>query len=107
MLFAGAVLAFSLFAGCKQGNGDRCEVPSDCESNFCIQCPGGDFQNLICSDMLNPICPTSSTGAGGSTVSTGAGGATGTGGATGDSGIDTAPDAPARGADAGGDGSTD
>jgi hypothetical protein len=102
MLFAGAVLALSFFTGCKQGNGDRCEVASDCESNFCIQCPGGDFQNMICSDLANPICPTSTTGTGGAT---GVGGATGTGGATGDSGIDTAPDAPST--DAGDDGSTD
>jgi hypothetical protein len=104
MLFAGAVLALSLFTGCKQGNGDRCEVPSDCASNFCIRCPGGDFQNMTCSDPMNPICPATTTGTGGST---GAGGATGTGGATGDSGIDTAPDAPSTAADAGDDGSTD
>jgi len=101
MFLAGAVLTFFLFTGCKQGNGDRCEVASDCESNFCIQCPGGDFQNMICSDQANPICPTSMTGTGGAT---GAGGATGTGGATSDSGIDTgAPDAASTGAD----GSTD
>ncbi len=85
MLFAGAVLTFSLFAGCKQGNGDRCEIASDCSSNYCIPC-SSDPQNLICSDPTHPECPT--TGAGGAVGSIG--GASGTGGVTGAGGTDAA-----------------
>jgi hypothetical protein len=73
MLFAGGALFFSLFTGCKQGIGDRCEVPGDCSSNFCVQTasPG----NGICCDQFNlAACPIPQTGSGGSSGTAGAGG---------------------------------
>ena len=30
-----AITALLLSAGCKQGNGERCQVDSDCTSNMC------------------------------------------------------------------------
>jgi hypothetical protein len=109
MLFAGAVLAFSLFTGCKQGNGDRCEIPSDCESNNCIPC-NNDPQNKYCSDSMNQVCPDFGA-TGGATGSNG--GASGTGGATGTGGVAGGTGGSAGAADDGGsdapatDGSTD
>jgi len=74
MLFAGAVLAFFSFAGCKQGNGDRCEVASDCESNFCV--PGGGNPNGICCNSMDlSTCVLQMPGTGGSS---GSGGSPGT-----------------------------
>jgi hypothetical protein len=86
MLLAGTLLAFSLFgAGCKQSNGDSCEVASDCESNFCL--PGGGTPNSFCCDQNNLAACGSGTGPGGAQGSiggnTGSGGAEGTGGAGG------------------------
>jgi hypothetical protein len=92
-----ALLALSLFGvGCKQGNGDRCEVNSDCSSNYCIPC--GGFNNSVCNDPTAPLrCPQSNNlglgGAGGNGGTAGnggvggqAGGAGGNGGAGGQAG---------------------
>jgi hypothetical protein len=82
----GALLAGSLFAaGCKQGIGDRCEVASDCASNYCV--PGGGTPNSICCDQNNQAtCVIQTSGVGGAKGSggvTGSGGAAATGGAGG------------------------
>jgi hypothetical protein len=91
-LFAGALLAFSLFTGCKQGIGERCEVASDCASNFCN--PGGGSPNSICCDPNNTVtCMIPGLGTGGSTGSGGAGGS--------DASADVPADVPADGADTG------
>jgi hypothetical protein len=89
------LLALSLFGvGCKQGNGDRCEVNSDCSSNLCIPC--GGFNNSVCNDSaLNaPLkCPQSNNpgGLGGVSGSGGAGGQAGGAGGNGGAGGTTAP----------------
>jgi hypothetical protein len=102
MLFAGAVLAFSLFTGCKQGNGDRCEVASDCSSNYCV--PGAGSPNSICCDPLNlSTCVVQVAGTGGSSGSGGSGGTSETADAA-DATIDS-PTSPAD--DASADSSTD
>ena len=91
MSAACALLALSLFGvGCKQGNGDRCEVNSDCSSNYCIPC--GGFNNSVCNDSAPnaPLkCPAQSSatglgGAAGNGVGGQAGGAGGSGGAGGE-----------------------
>jgi hypothetical protein len=84
MLCAGALLAFSFFTGCKQGNGDSCEVARDCESNFCS--PGGGNPNSICCDPNNTKTCVVQTGVGG--ASGGVGGSTGTDADTSDTSAD-------------------
>jgi hypothetical protein len=89
MLFAGAVLALSFFTGCKQGNGDRCEVASDCESNFCV--PGGGNPNGICCNPQDlSTCVLQVPGTGGSS---GSGGSPGTVDAANDSQTSSTDDA--------------
>ena len=48
-----------LCAGCSQGEGDRCEIDSDCSSGL-VCSPTGSPHNGVCR-------PTSSPGSGGST----------------------------------------
>ena len=102
------MLSVSLFgAGCKQSNGDRCEVNRDCESNNCISC-NSEQQNKYCSDPLNPVCPDIG-GTGGASGATGGasgqGGASGEGGATGQGGASGAMSDAST--DAAGDGASD
>jgi len=35
-----AVLVSAVYVGCKQGDGDRCQVNSDCESDICNKAKG-------------------------------------------------------------------
>ena len=49
-----------LCGGCSQGEGDRCEIPSDCASGLVCRYSTDSPHNGICS-------PTSSPGSGGST----------------------------------------
>jgi hypothetical protein len=88
--FAGTLV---LCAGCSQGEGDRCEITSDCSSG------------LVCASIVahNGVCrPVSSPGAVGGTVEDAAGPAVGTdagdGGAAGEA--DAGDDGPAGEADA-------
>ena len=90
MLFAGAMLAFSLFTGCKQGIGDRCEVASDCDTNYCSL--GNDPHNGICCDPNNTQTCIIQGGMGGAAGSVG--GSSGQAGG-GDAAADTGSDAPA------------
>jgi len=106
LLVLGFLLAGSLFgAGCKQGVGDRCEVPGDCDTGFCSL--GSDRQNGVCCVQGTPACIIESAGSGGSVGSvggaTGQGGASGEGGASGTGGVDG--DASDASGDAASDGS--
>jgi len=95
VLFVGALLAFSLFTGCKQGIGDRCEVASDCDTNFCSL--SSDSQNGICCDPNNTQTCIIQGGMGGAAGSSGQGGS---GGAAADASPDgvSSPDASDDGA---------
>jgi hypothetical protein len=79
-----------LCGGCSQGEGDRCEIDSDCSSDLVCRFPTDSPHNGICS----PI----STGSAGSTGQDAAGGSTG-------SAADAASDGPVAAVDAGSDGS--
>jgi len=71
-------------AGCKQGEGDRCEQDSDCQSG------------LVCRDIImgSGACrspnATPTSGTGGTTVATGTGGSDGAVDAEADATSDTA-----------------
>jgi hypothetical protein len=41
-------LGLSLLAGCKQGEGDRCEVNSDCESGLTCEKVPGSSSDFAC-----------------------------------------------------------
>jgi hypothetical protein len=51
---AGLVLALASAAGCKQGEGERCEVPSDCSSGLTCR---------ISPTLADGICTAGSGGA--------------------------------------------
>ncbi len=100
-----------LFGGCSQGEGDRCEISSDCSSGLTCSFSTDSPHNGICS-------PTSSPGSGGSTGQDAAGGSTGSAADAGSDGpvaevyasadgpgaaMDTTDDAPALLADAASD----
>jgi hypothetical protein len=40
LVFMLAVLATATYVGCKQGDGDRCQVNEDCESGVCNKAKG-------------------------------------------------------------------
>ena len=40
LLLIFAVLGCATYVGCKQGDGDRCQVDSDCESGLCNKSKG-------------------------------------------------------------------
>ena len=79
-----------LCGGCSQGEGDRCEIPSDCASGLVCRYSTDSPHNGICS-------PISSPGSGGSTGQDAAGGSAGPA-------ADAAGDGPVAAEDAGADG---
>ena len=85
--FAGTL---GLLAGCSQGEGDRCEVDSDCSSGL-ICSPTGSPHNGVCRPISNP----------------GAGGSTGQDAASPVATADAASDGPAVTADVGGGAAAD
>lgn len=40
LLLIFAVLGCAMYVGCKQGDGDRCQVDSDCQSGLCNKSKG-------------------------------------------------------------------
>jgi hypothetical protein len=62
LLFACAPLVLALgLGGCKQGEGDRCQVQSDCDDNLVCDCaPGADLVPVTTGGgILGGICRAS------------------------------------------------
>lgn len=57
LMLAVLVVSITMYVGCKQGEGDRCQVDDDCESGLCNiakgTCGTGNEANPI--DSMLPI----------------------------------------------------
>jgi hypothetical protein len=94
LLRAGLLMGWVML-GCGQGEGDRCEIDSDCNEGTCDVVNGN-----IC--RVTPILPTTNSGGSGGGGAGGVGGLAGSGGAASASGGAPGSDAAVDGkADAG------